>query len=773
MITDCIAPLYSLSCALGKINISLRLAVWALLILMSPMASGQSRMQAIYEAIQNGRMDYALNELDRFQSDLRENPADSTLSDIYYFRGLVFESKSSYDAAIESFYKSCEFAERAGYIEPQYLDTILRIMRWEYGKSEYESVVINGKKAIAAPAGVMEEYPFAPYIFSTLISALSYLQKYAEIPALYIRGKHYQDLFFTPGSEEYYELSFAAITAHLAMGNQVQAQSIYYGTLSKFRSAGKPLPNIERNLAAMEALFQSSQKYDRHTMLEQRRSRIEQWGKSLLLSDSSTRDGAERWRGYFEAIRETLGFFYFDTADRKDEEYWNWFLAQLIVHFSVCCDTMQGREAVAYDNALMKQNFLDYHSDKLHKAPCTWKDVAGMLEYGEAAIEITAIPDEALIIKKGIDRPLCIRLDSLLVDELLMSDVHNAADINRLYCRGSALCRLWARIEESLKGVSVIYLSTSNYFNHFNFGAIPLGEQFTVSDKYDLRTVVSTSDIRHLKQLSGQKEDRIRKAVLYGGIQYDLPEAVMVSAACSQHRSTARQKWAMTRGLERSLRGEFGYLDGTLTEIESIADIFDRADISTRLLSGENANEESFKSLSGEDVDVLHIATHGFLLAPLFNSNQDTDFKAMVGNRYQTVLSQSGLLMSGANTVWQGGTVPEPIEDGILTAREILDVNLSHVRLAVLSACDTGLGDESNLTGASYGVLQAFKGAGVEKVLACLWRIDDNATTKFMQLFYRNLMQHDCVTALKMTQEGMKRSEYNEPYYWAPFVLYE
>ena len=101
-------------------------------------------------------------------------------------------------------------------------------------------------------------------------------------------------------------------------------------------------------------------------------------------------------------------------------------------------------------------------------------------------------------------------------------------------------------------------------------------------------------------------------------------------------------------------------------------------------------------------------------------------------------------------------------------------MNLDGVKLVVLSACDTGLGNDSNLTGASFGVHYAFKIAGVEKLLVCLWQVDDEATSFFMKSFYQNLLYtrnyHDALTTAK---KEMIAVGYDNPYYWAPFILIE
>jgi CHAT domain-containing protein len=98
----------------------------------------------------------------------------------------------------------------------------------------------------------------------------------------------------------------------------------------------------------------------------------------------------------------------------------------------------------------------------------------------------------------------------------------------------------------------------------------------------------------------------------------------------------------------------------------------------------------------------------------------------------QHPLAYVGLAMAGANDPTNAP------EGGILTGLGIVDLPLEELRLCVLSACETGLGELTEGEGV-IGLQRAFHVAGCPNVIGSLWKVDDAATAALMAQFYYEL----------------------------------
>jgi CHAT domain-containing protein len=111
-------------------------------------------------------------------------------------------------------------------------------------------------------------------------------------------------------------------------------------------------------------------------------------------------------------------------------------------------------------------------------------------------------------------------------------------------------------------------------------------------------------------------------------------------------------------------------------------------------------------------------------------------------------------------------------QNGFLFAHEVYNLKLP-AELVVLSACQTGLGKEIKGEG-MVGLTRGFMYAGAARVMASLWRVDDQATADLMERFYRAVLKEHQrpAAALRVAQIDMwKQNRWKAPNYWAAFVL--
>ena len=93
--------------------------------------------------------------------------------------------------------------------------------------------------------------------------------------------------------------------------------------------------------------------------------------------------------------------------------------------------------------------------------------------------------------------------------------------------------------------------------------------------------------------------------------------------------------------------------------------------------------------------------------------------------------------------------------------------------MVVLSACESGLGDISNE--GVFGLQRGMKKAGVKSLVVSLCKVHDDATTLFMTIFYKKLLEgNNKQRALLEAQRAVRKAEngkWSSPEFWAPFIL--
>jgi CHAT domain-containing protein len=331
---------------------------------------------------------------------------------------------------------------------------------------------------------------------------------------------------------------------------------------------------------------------------------------------------------------------------------------------------------------------------------------------------------------------------------------------------GDSLYKLiWQPLEPYLKNIKKISYSPAGKLYSIAFHALPVDSNTVLMDKYQLQQYTSTRQIA-MRSSSGLISSP-KSITLFGDASFTMDSLQLVKKRNNQADNISATTYvAQNRG---SRGGTWNNLPGTALEVKKIQQLFDQNKINTKLYTQINASEENLKVLDGKSSQVLHIATHGFFLP-----EPDKKKKELNQNTYTLAddpLLRSGLILAGGNYAWSGKAPVSGVEDGIVTAYEISQLNLSNTEIVVLSACETALGDIKGSEGV-FGLQRAFKMAGVKKMIVSLWQVPDKETAELMTTFYSYWLNGKNTEESFYQAQADMRKKYI-PFYWAAFVLVE
>lgn len=331
---------------------------------------------------------------------------------------------------------------------------------------------------------------------------------------------------------------------------------------------------------------------------------------------------------------------------------------------------------------------------------------------------------------------------------------------------------IWKPLEQHLSGSHTVYYAPAGLLHRVAFQALQTDSTHLLMDKFRLNQLLSSRSV-------ASSADTVNKSItasVWGDIDYNSTTEKMESgntAPIPGSTDTSLPVIVLFTPDDSAARDkELNPLPWTKQELDSLEKVFTKAGLPFTAQSRMSATEEAFKALDGNSPQVLHLATHGFFLPvkelkPNDNElNGDNTFTVQLNPMFR-----SGLILAGGNHAWTGKPVPADSEDGILTAYELAQMDLSTTDLVVLSACETALGDLRGNEGV-IGLQRAFKMAGVKQLIVSLWQVSDKATMELMTLFYQNWLGGQSIReALRNAQLRLK--EKYPPFYWAAFVLIE
>jgi CHAT domain-containing protein len=329
--------------------------------------------------------------------------------------------------------------------------------------------------------------------------------------------------------------------------------------------------------------------------------------------------------------------------------------------------------------------------------------------------------------------------------------------------------QLWDPVAAHIAGASLVFVVPDGAVNLVSLSALPTtGGRFLIDDGPGIHYLSTERDL-----VSTDSPAAGHGLLAVGGPAFD--ERMQPATAAGARRSAS--------GCETLAAMRFEPLPGSKDEVLDLGKLWpaggtehDRA----LVLSGASATESAVKRAAAGR-RVVHLATHGFFLRSRCDAGpaHTRGVGALASLSLPTAASAdntlllSGLAFAGANR--RTGGRPDG-DDGILTAEEVAGLNLQGTEWAVLSACDTGIGEIKAGEGV-FGLRRAFQIAGARTIIMSLWSVEDRSTRLWMRALYEGRFQQHLSTAdamraasLRVLQNRRAHGESTHPFYWAAFV---
>lgn len=375
----------------------------------------------------------------------------------------------------------------------------------------------------------------------------------------------------------------------------------------------------------------------------------------------------------------------------------------------------------------------------------TLADVKGKLNNASAAVEVIGYPVFNRSFDGGKNYAFLIANVNSTHPELVI--VEKGEDLDGKYAKAYrnmvqlkasdriTYDKFWKPVDEQLAGYENVHLALDGIYYQVNIGALKKPDGTYVADATNLHLYSSTRDLLKEKNASFSS----KKADFFGFPDYGSKGLVVP-------------------------------LPGTKVEIDAVSSITKSKGFNTNTYMQKEASESNFKSISSPSL--LHIATHGFFLQES-QSSGDKVFGIEVNQANENPLLRAGLMLADAEQTMSDaalGTEVNTTNNGILTAYEVITLDLKNTDLVVLSACETGLGEIKSGEGV-YGLQRAFQVAGAESVIMSLWKVSDEATKQLMTIFYQEWMGGKQKEEAFFAAQKSLRTDFPEPYYWGAFVM--
>ncbi|MEO9482703.1 MAG: CHAT domain-containing tetratricopeptide repeat protein [Ekhidna sp.] len=540
----------------------------------------------------------------------------------------------------------------------------------------------------------------------------------------------------------------------LAINSNIEAESF-------FRKS------IEVQIGQIGTLFPIMTEGDREIFYERIKSNIDRYN---YVASQLLEDNPELVKNIFDFQIKTKGFLFNPSKNIQDhvnesqdfelkEKYRKWRSDKRLLasYYQMGVQELNEQNVnLEYEESRIDQlekeleQKLPNFEESLHKVDKNWRSVQEYVKPGGAIVKLIRVREFksltqsvgtlfgftdntrylAIIFQYGQPEPSYVFLGAENEteeqhSERLENTVSNDEGKNLTYDL------FWKPIDDQLKNVSSILVVPDGIFYKTNPNTLTTPNGDNLIDKYYVSYLTTSKDL-----FRPEMEIFNRKSYLFGNPTYN------------QEESDNRLSLVSMPESENEIRG----IENVLSE-------------DWHVKSHLRADANELKIRSAYNPTVLHIDSHTFF-------NDQYNFIAN-HSPIDNPLFRSGIYLAGASETFSRfmkgiRTIPE--NDGILTAYEAMNLDLSKTQLVVLPSCEFGSEDAENSDGI-YGLQRAFIVAGARNIITSLSKIDDKISSELMILFYQKLNETNKVKeSLKYAQFEI-RKKYSDPKVWGAFIL--
>lgn len=560
---------------------------------------------------------------------------------------------------------------------------------------------------------------------------------YRELGQLHYKQRHYPEAF------EWIDAAVALASNYLSPNDDAVLDILSQWAICKAR-----ISNNDADFEEAIDVINDVVGYYKDTLSGNYGEALRKKAKILMLQQEKgvgepTSSALKCYKGYF-SLKKKDALKHFAAMTPEDREhYW-----MRLKSFVTDCYRLEDADpAFLYDVTLFSKSLLLEYNKNQRLQVGTWQQVQKRLQSNECAIEFVQYEkyDEqrmGALVLRNQGKPVFVSLGSIdeimgipLRDGGLVEDAISFDDPwlkDDFYTDTVLFPLIWTPelLDAIGENTQKVYFAPDGVFHHMaieymlpgDFGASSL-----TSDR--LYRLTSTRQL-----LAKTTPGTSRKVLACGNVNFN--NASQTDASIPNDESAYY--------FLKQFKVQLADLPGTKAEIESIRTNYDSLNV---VLLTDTLVTESNAIKMAAQFPIVHMATHGYFIGTM---TEGTDLKPA---DYDESLSQNGLILAGANTSIASDAFDPSGHDGILSAREVSQLDLSNINLIVLSACQSG---EGYMTGDGvYGLQRGLKNAGVKAMIVSLWSVDDEATSLLMQSFYSHLKTNDIHTAFHKARKEL------------------